>query len=403
MSMLRITCCAIGALLAVSAFASSDARAANIVINSEQRAAAAVITAKRLGAEVPAYFRGLTSLPKDMTERTLRVLEAAYSPAALRRANKWVVVSCPAGGTFKARLPRNSHLLEIDWAACRFDITGYQAIVTGPGQLTLCDDDLTPAVVSALNLGNTTRDLVLQTARNGEAPDPESQTSFNLRLAGLIPLGRPTVDYTFDGNFSHSLDGYFHFLGKTRLGTPGEVYRRDEHRITAQNAWVSGIFEHGDLGWQEDVRITAGTFTDWQKTGATPFEPERIDSHTLKGSGLRVRNSGDYIIGAEYFLISGSVNYTYPEFMGMSCANGGYTFKTNTPARFPSGFQSNESYDEGEFLLNGTALLRFSANADPSELGEMHIDLDVPNVGSFDYDGNGIYETGLPAAAQCVN
>ena len=295
-------------------------------------------------------------------------------------------------------------------------------ILTGPAQVTLCDDDLTPANVSALSVGDSRRDMVEQVATGGVLIDPQSQTSRNVRMAGLITLGRPTVDDNFDGNFAYSLEGYTHFVSRTRVAVSGEVYQTYESRTSAQNAWVSGILEHGDLGWQEDMRFSTGTLTSFTKRGAVLDQPETLDSHSIRTSGLRIRNSGDYMVDAEYFLIGGSVNYTipadahgrrdtsssrsvnytFPQNRGMDCSNGGYTFKTNVPVRKPSGFQPT-SYDAGEILINGAALVKFSANADPSELGEMHIDLDVANVGSFDYDGNGFYETALPAAARCVN
>ena len=400
--MLRVSSFAAGVFVAMSAFAAQDARAANVVINSEQRAAAATVAAKYLGEEVPIYLAALTYPAKNYTERTLRVLEETYSAPALRRANKWVVVGCPGSGTFKARLPRNSHVLEIEWVACTFEISGHEYILTGPAQVTLCDDDLTPANVSALSVGDSRRDMVEQVATGGVLIDPQSQTSRNVRMAGLITLGRPTVDDNFDGNFAYSLEGYTHFVSRIRVAVPGEVYQTYESRTSAQNAWVSGILEHGDLGWQEDMRFSTGTLTSFSKRGAVLDQPETLDSHSIRTSGLRIRNSGDYMVDAEYFLIGGSVNYTFPQNRGMDCSNGGYTFKTNVLVRKPSGFQPS-SYDAGEILINGAALVKFSANADPSELGEMHIDLDVANVGSFDYDGNGFYETALPAAARCVN
>ena len=61
-----------------------------------------------------------------------------------------------------------------------------------------------------------------------------------------------------------------------------------------------------------------------------------------------------------------------------------------------------DSYDAGEVQINGgAATMSLSANADPSELGEMHMDIEVRDVGTFGYDGNSIYENGLSAAAQC--
>jgi hypothetical protein len=86
----------------------------------------------------------------------------------------------------------------------------------------------------------------------------------------------------------------------------------------------------------------------------------------------------------------------------MSCANGTYSFTTQVPLVHPGEFQAGfDSWNQGEFTVNGAATARFSANPDPAEQGYMHISVDVSNVGSFAYDGNTLDETGLFAAAQC--
>jgi len=393
-----------GAVLILFAGCISSANATNVVLDSEQRAAAAVLTAIRLRAEVPLQVAGLTYGPKDYVERTLRLLETEFSPEALRQARGGVLVSCPGGGSLRARLSRTTHVLDIDWNECSFQPEGTRTLLTGPARVTLCEDDLTPDIVTQLSVGNSSRDLVVRTSFGGAPPDPNGQTARNVRLAGQITLGRASVDYPFDGSFSYSLDGYYFVKGRSRMGVPGEVYQDVEVRLTASHAWVSGTMEHGDLGWREDVRINLGNFSSRTYYGPVLDQPEIIYSSGFDAVALRVANSGDYMVDSESFEISGWANYQYRENESMSCANGGYAFKTRIPARYPSEFEYGpDSFDQGEIQINGSTVARFSANADPAELGEMHVDLDVAHIGSFAYDGNGFWETQIPSVAQCSN
>jgi hypothetical protein len=379
------------------------AHASTIALDSEQRAAAAGLTYFRLGDEVPADLAVLTYSTKDYTERTLRFLEAAYTPAALRRARNGVTVACPVAGAFTAKLSR-TNVLDIEWSACAFEISGVQHILTGPGRVELCADDFTPATISSLQIGNATRDLIERFVINGVPSGPENETRRNVRLAGVISFGRPTPDDNFDGTFSYSLNGFAHEIRTFPLATPEAELLTQESRFEAIGGRVSGELRHGDLGWKEDVRFDSGSFTQWFRTSAFADQPEEIASSRIQATGLRVLNSGDYQLGTESLLVNGGVNYTWPTNAGFGCASGGYNFKTSVTLRHPPEFMSGvDSYDAGDVLMNGTAVMKFSANADPSETGEMHVDLTVPGVGQFGYDGNSIWETGLAAAGQCAN
>jgi hypothetical protein len=151
-----------------------------------------------------------------------------------------------------------------------------------------------------------------------------------------------------------------------------------------------------------DVRFDGGNFSQWFRTSAFADQPEQIASSRIQATGLRVLNSGDYQLGTESLFVDGSVRYTWPTNTGFGCASGDYNFKTRATLRHPQEFMGGvDSYDAGDVLMNGTAVLKFSANADPSEIGEMHIDLAVPGVGEFGYDGNSIWETGLAVSGQC--
>jgi hypothetical protein len=371
-----------------------------VVINSEQRAAAAVSVAFRLGDAVPIYLAGLTNSPKDYLDRTLRVLDASTTAAALKRARNGLVVSCPYAGTVNARLS-NGHVLELDWRDCAFDIYGQRHILNGPGRIILCADDLSPDYVYGLGIGDASRNMVIHFETDATPQDPDNRQERNVRLAGFIKLGRPTTNHLFDGDFAHTIDGFLHTFSKQQVAWPDPVYRFSDHRLTATNVHVSGRFEHGDDGWQEDVRLNTGKFVSSIHYGPTPTEPERNLLNTVQGYGLRILNSGDYMVDTETFVINGAANYVWHE-ASMSCANGTYSFTTQVPLVHPGEFQAGfDSWNQGEFTVNGAATARFSANPDPAEQGYMHIGVDVNNVGSFAYDGNTLDETGLFAAAQC--
>lgn len=393
---------ATGAALMLSMAAA--AQATTVPLDDEQSAAAAGLSMFHLGNQVPGNLAGLTYAAKDYTDRTLRLLEAAYRPSAVARARNGVVVACPVSGSFRAKYSTSSRVVEIEWNACNIEIYGQQHILTGPGKVSLCADDFTPEYVTSLSVGNGSRDLVERFVIDGVPTGPENQTVRNLRLTGYITFGRETVDDNFEGQFAYLLDGRIHTSSKTLVGVPGEVYQLSESGLTAKDVVVSGNLRYDDLGWEEDVRLGTGIIKNVVRYGALLDQPARDLSSSYRAVNLRVRNAGDYQTGDETLQVDGFAQYSFQKDNGPVCANGGYTYQTRVLLRHPPEFQSGvESYDMGEVLLNGAATLRFSANTvDPWDTGEMRVDMAVNGVGSFSYAGNSIYEA-LEPVAVCSN
>ena len=394
----RYTFSALG--LGVALSMSGAAGAVDLVIDSEQGAARGILTAVRLGAEAPQNYAVLTYPVRDYVDRALRPLRAAWTPASLAAVPGGVDIACPQGGSFHARYAKR--ILDLDYNACTFEIYGWNIVITGPAQLKLKSDNFTPTTVAALSTGSTTNDFAWESNMVGWTTPP-SRTVTNVQLVGNIPIGRATVDDNFEGSFSHTLSGFYHDFHRVRLGVPGEVYEAHEMRIEADaGSSATGSYSYTDNGQREDVSLT-GSYRQIYRIGPWGEPPPIVALSEISGAlALRSLKTWDYNSGTERFLISGSANYTWPESSNLSCADGDYNFATPVQLRHPDEMMGgSEAWNAGQLIINGVATFAFRGNPHNSELGEMHVDLEIPGIGSFDYDGNSLWETPLPALAQC--
>ena len=115
------------AIGAIAALVTAYAGAAPVVIDTQQKAAAAALTAHQffLGDNVsltlPSKLNGLSYPSRDLLSRTLVFLANATTPDALTASKGGMTLPCALGGSFHARLPRDGSLtLHLEWTGCTF-------------------------------------------------------------------------------------------------------------------------------------------------------------------------------------------------------------------------------------------------------------------------------------------
>jgi hypothetical protein len=327
----------------------------------------------------------LTYRARDYTDRALRILAANTTPADLRAATNGRSFPCEISGTVHARLSHTlPRTLKLEWTACAFN-TGLLHSLPGPAEVVLPTDTFTPASVTSIRLGNSSRDLsdglLLLNTDPGQVP---TVNTFNIRMTGLVPIARASVNDLFEGAFAYELSGRAYERVYFQRAGEGDTLFAQEMSVTAKNGFVSGFL---DYGRRDDLRVS-GKFDWWTRQDASSQEPEYTNSSRIIADGLRLQTVWNETEGANNFSIDGRVDYTWPEGWGMNCACGTvYSFDTRTPARQVPQYSDTDFYDAGKIVLNGAATARFSTIGNPDE-GQvlLHIDLDVRRVGSFDYD-----------------
>ena len=390
---------AVGALIVLATGAQAGLVPSNV--NSEREAAAGLVTAFHLRSEVPWEVAVLTYRTRDYTDRALRILAANTSPAALLAATNGQNFPCEISGTVNARLSRTlPRTLKLEWTACVFE-SGIRHSLTGPGEVVLPSDTFTPATVKSIRFGNSTREVVDVLTLLDSGPDvPTTLTTFNIRIAGLVPMARESVNDLFEGAFAYELSGRAYERAYYQRVGEGETLFAYEMSITATNGYVSGFL---DYGRRDDLRVS-GKFDWWTREDASSQQPEYMNTSRIVADDLRLQTVWDDAASTNKFSIDGRVNYTWPEGYQMNCSCGTtYSYVTKVPARQLPPYYDTDFYDAGKIVMNGTATAAFSVVGNPDE-GQvlMHIDLDVRHLGNFDYEVEPYNLWNLQYFAQCA-
>jgi hypothetical protein len=134
-----------------------------------------------------------------------------------------------------------------------------------------------------------------------------------------------------------------------------------------------------------DLRALLGTFT-FSARNPPPYnatiESQRYDN-------FRVRNVVDWTAFTQDQTIDGKVNYTWNPNFGSGCLSGNYQFSTAAPLH--NSLNNWKQYSSGDLSINGAVRATFfTAATVPATLpvpsqGEL-VQLDVKNLGSFNYD-----------------
>ncbi len=394
---------------ALASFVTVSANAAPVVIDSEQKAAAALYTAEHLAIDhfsVTAARTGTASLsfrPRDVAVRAFSILEAATTLPELLAMRGGNTFACPLGGSLHARLTRgNPRVLKLQWNDCL--LPDFDANVTwnGATEVTLCEESLAPSRVSAIRVGSGTGDMVATSSyREGEGDAwgymwVDTQTT-NLRIAGDIPVAQTPGGAVF-GDFSFTLSG-FHASHNvfTPNGAPSTEYAE---RFTAENLVASGSTQYfpDDPTFDEHLILHRGTLS-------RVVESFLDRSESFTANNLRMYASSHYPTLRTTVTLDGRADFQWGPSSGAGCLNGAYTFRTRSPLTGPFGFST---HDGGELIINGSTSVRyFSAATVPAHLPvparDMLVNINVRNVGSFNFDLANSVRLGLREMAQCGN
>ena len=394
---------ALAGAFALAATLASPANAASPVkLDTEQKAAASVITATYLSHHTPLFHYATIERVIFYSNRTLLSVSSVTTPAALMATPAGVTVPCGVSGTLTARMaPRYPRILKFAYHDCHFDLYGWPHSLNGPGEIALLSDSFMPERVAAIRFGSDNADLV-QTRELVTFDQIDHQTiRRNLKLLGNLPLGY--TQYVVNGtttSFAYAIDGLeeettISDFPLTGAPTQTNVFRYDLDKL----AYAGSVSYSADGSRDdEDLSVLFGTFklTRTQPYYGTTSETERYE-------GLRVRSVTDWVAFNRTEAIDGKVDMTWNPGFGAGCVNGTYAFKTRIPLR--TSFSSN-LFDAGDLTVNGQvrATLFSAANVPPSLPAPVNgtlLHLDVQNVGAFNYDFDYI-TNGLRSASGCM-
>ena len=286
---------------AIAALVTASASAAPVVIDTQQKAAAAALTAHNffLGDNVsftlPVMLNGLSYPSRDLASRTLVFLANATTPDALTASKGGMTVPCALGGSFKAKLPRDGSLtLHLEWTGCTFlqyptdpqSATSY----TGPGTVQLTENTFAPTTVALVRLGSITADVVATTHYSDEFSSTDSTQTMNIRMAGSIPMTRLYPTSLFIGDFEYRITGFLrqHSVSTVTFpGLPPDTSNYD-YSLVIEQAAVSG--NHPGPGGidDEDLFVARGTFTSESSSSYSPIRGRTRSQRTIC-TGTRAR------------------------------------------------------------------------------------------------------------------
>jgi hypothetical protein len=374
------------ALAAAAFFTCASAAAAPVVIDSEQKANAAVLSAQKALTGPKQEIEAIAGYARSLAESALEPLAAATTPMALIKSRNGVVIACSTSGTLTARMARTfPRVLKLQWQACKFsDLSGYPHVRNGNAEIILLSDSFVPEKVGGIRFGTLNSDFT----DTRHIDDPEQVTdelnSVNLRLLGQIPMTRAFPRYgVFVGEFAFEMTGFIQ--SRFRADVPGQPTYEQTSRMSAEFVIASGAttYDSSKTHSVEDLRLHFGKVSRWS---TSPNYPDTTSSYTI--DGLRVRHEFDYVAWSSSKSVEGKIEFQYPPAAG-ACLSGAYTIKTRAP--LVTGDLSTYKYDSGNLLINGSTTAQFysAANVPPTlpvpQLGQL-IHIEARNAGTFNYD-----------------
>jgi hypothetical protein len=397
--------------VAVSALICTDAaHAAPVTIDSEQSAAAAVLSAHHFLLDrndlnnARQLLINVTHPSRAIINTGLSMLDAATTPADLARAGS-IDVPCLHGGTLSAQLTRGTvRNLRMSFNGCVLDYSHLHATYNGVAELAFAGNKFAVNTVPSLRLGTATQDFTITTFQSFPPYSDVTDTrSFNLRMVGTIPMTQRSVGFYFTGSFAYEVTGFWDSF--TTIVPPDPLYgapSEHRHRITAEEIITSGYVklpETSATEWLDDQTwLHSGRFSVYfDNINGWHNINESIDVH-----GLRIRTKELYA-GGRQVTVDGRATLAWDPSRGAGCLNGDYTFKTGTPLREAAG--GSNFFQQGEILINGVAQSRYSPpiQPDPSQpwFQQGPVSIVVANVGQFDYVFDWSVQNGLAPIAQC--
>jgi hypothetical protein len=407
------------AVAAAACFTVTSAGAADrAVIDTDQKAAAATLAAHFFlldsGQELTLSRQliQVTYPPLDLATNALKSLAAATTPAALMGMRNGLTLACEFGGTFNARMTRNQPgVLKLQWTDCvarqfESDPT-FQHKLNGPATLELQGNSFSTKTLTLLRIGDATTDVTADSEQHEEDFDAYDTRSFNLRLAGTVPIGKNSAGW-YVGDFEYHANGFWKDSGRTEFhsiqGEPPSVVS-GEQRLVIDQAALSGtlVFEAPYAYREDDLFIERGTF----RVESPDNSPPRSGTFSVSANNLHIHSVSDRNTLIRGSTLDGRADISWPAAAGAGCLSGGYVFRTDK--LLENWLANGEIYKAGTLNINNVLTTRYSSPDTqppvvypPAPRGS--VQLDIKRIGSFshDFEWRIPYLLGFTNVAKCM-
>ena len=389
------------ARLSVFAFAAvTTAVAAPATIDTQQKAAAALMTAPFIAHNLAIYNAEFLERTVYYTNLALQTASSVTTPAALMANPAGVVVPCTVSGSMTARMaPTFPRVFRFEWNACVYNFGPFPNSLDGPGEVVLLSDDFAPKTVASIHFGTTNRDLVQTSDISFPNFASHARTVRNLRLTGVVPM--TVSQYLIPNNsspFAFVATGFIDDNNITEY--PGTSQPPSEGGSRLENEFVTYVgnlsYNADGSRYDQDISVLSGKLT---LTRRNPL-PYGVSSEVSRFEGLRVHTVTDLGTLTNTRTIDGKLDFTWDPNFGAGCVNGGYQFRTRTPMHGSDYTQPD--LDAGDLTINGVLRSTFYSAANvppglPVPTKGMLIHSDLQGVGIFNYDTHSVYEALRPA------
>ena len=381
----------------------SAALAAPFPIDSEHKAAASLVTSLNVAHNTWIYHQVILERAIFYSNRALSTAASVTTPGQLMATPRGIEVPCDVSGSMTARMaPRTPRVFKFEWHDCHFDLFGWPHSLDGPGELVLHSDTFSPTTVASIRFGNHAADLV-QTREVVTFDQINHDTILrNLALTGNIPMNfNQFVQAGTTISFAYLIDGYVQETNN--LEFPGS----DRPPTSYAGRWdMDKVNWAGTVGYNDDATVYDDELRALQ--GALTFTsinppPYGTSVEVSRFAGLRIRSVTDWAGWARDQWIDGKVDYTWNPNFGPGCVNGLHQFKTDAPLH---NALNSQVYSSGDLTINGAARATFFSDATvppelPAPAHGMLIHLEVPKVGTFNYDAPAVFE-GVRSVSHCM-
>jgi hypothetical protein len=384
--------------------AANAASPSYVVIDTEQKAAAAVVTAQTTSSNSGIY-QSATFVPIQSYANLAIAMSSSVTTLADLLANPaGIDVPCATSGSMTATAsPAAPRTLSFEWHDCRVTVFEGPIMLDGVGSVTLSADAFDAPSLVEIRLGDLTQDL-LQTQVTTFPDYIDRKTNLrNLRVFGNIP--RVPMQFAFPNtltSYSFTITGFVDYTTRQEFpGTGNPDYENGSRTV------LEAVNYTGSLGYSPDGTIMDSDVTTNGILTHTRRDPPPYGTTfaRFQYDGYRVHEIADF--GAAFsqtLTIDGRVNYTYPAGFGSGCTSGAYSFKTRSPLRGPL-FQGWK-FTAGELSINGAVKAAFFGpdNVPPGTVPPTQGSLlrnTVLNVGVFNYDLGDFLLT-LRPISQCM-
>lgn len=397
-------------LAALACLSGTAFGAPNTPIRSESAAARAVVVAFLQRSQLRTMMQPFNYEPRNIVDRALRSVRAVTTLQDLAASLDGVVIDCEVSGTLTARHARGwPRVVMFEWNACSSTVFGVTHTLNGPGEVTLLGNSLFAEIVASIRLGNRNTDLVANISAfpGSTVTGPRVETR-NLRLTGIVPLVRfaDDINSAFRGRFTYEAVGFLRSDEMRRdigPGGPGTEFFPWTFETSTDGALLSGEQRSDETGSLDESRLVLGKLSQRVDRPATPTFPEaRSTTNWVRGTDYRVRLGSDVALGGEFWSIDGRVESSFAQAAG--CAEPEtLKYRTRSPlVAHPGTFYFQDFYDSGEIVINGSTVARFSTTGSQPFIDlRGHLALDVPGVGSFQYDTGSSVAGALVLLSRC--